>query len=70
MKIKIHPFDFEAEDFRTVGEVMDDAATPTEYRDALNHNIQVRAIGRGMTLGDARQILRLRWAAIFAKGAR
>lgn len=59
----------EADDFRTVGAVIDDPSTPEECRDALYHNIQVRAIGRKMTLGDARQILRLR-AAIAAQGAR
>lgn len=57
-------------DARTVGEVMDDPTTIADAREAFVHNIAVRAINRGMTLGEVRQLFALREAIALRGGAR
>jgi hypothetical protein len=44
----------------TVGELVSDPAAPPELRDALEHNLAVRAVNPTMKLSDVRELFELR----------
>jgi hypothetical protein len=47
-------------DGRTVGELLGDKAAPPELRDALEHNLAVRAVNPDMKLSEVRELFELR----------
>jgi hypothetical protein len=55
-------------DGRTVGELLGDPAVPTELRDALEHNLAVRAVNPTMKLSEVRELFELR--VLIANGTR